>query len=61
MQKLAIEQVKQARAEGEAKLKEAVRVTEVRGQEELKVAVEKAIHETKTAAAKEAERIAKCV
>ncbi|XP_060071277.1 uncharacterized protein C6orf163 homolog [Ylistrum balloti] len=57
MQKLAIEQVKQARMEGEERLREAVHAAEEKGRAELKVAVEAARKEEKEAAAKEVARI----
>jgi predicted metal-dependent RNase len=59
MQKLAIEQVKQERAEAEERLKEAVRKTEVRCHQELVDAVEKAREEEKNTAAEEAAKVAK--
>lgn len=61
MQKLAIEQVKQERAEAEERLKEAVRKTEVRGHQELVEAVEKARDEERKIAAAEAVKVAKYV
>lgn len=59
MQKLAIEQVKQERAEAEERLKEAVRKTEVRAHQELVEAVEKARDEERKIAAAEAVKVAK--
>ena len=61
MQKLAIEQVRQERAEAEERLKEAVRKTEVRCHQELVEAVEKARHEERKIAAAEAIKVAKYV
>lgn len=61
MQKLAIEQVKQERAEAEERLKEAVRKTEVRAHQELVEAVEKARDEERKIAAAEAVKVAKYV
>ncbi|XP_069124859.1 uncharacterized protein C6orf163 homolog [Argopecten irradians] len=57
MQKLAIEQVKQARVEGEERLREAVLTAEEKGRAELKVAVETARKEEKEIAANEVARI----
>lgn len=61
MQKLAIEQVKQERAEAEERLKEAVRKTEARCHQELLDAVEKAREEEKKIAAEETVKVAKYV
>ncbi|OWF49256.1 uncharacterized protein C6orf163 homolog [Mizuhopecten yessoensis] len=57
MQKLAIEQVKQARMEGEERLTVAVRAAEEKGRAELKIAVEVARKEEKEMAAREVARI----
>ncbi|XP_052770516.1 uncharacterized protein LOC128210296 [Mya arenaria] len=58
MQKLAIEQVKQERAEGEQRLKKAVKETEQRCKRELEAAVDKARQEEKKIAADKAEKVA---
>lgn len=59
MQKLAIEQVKQERAEGEVRLKNTVLATEARCHNELVAAVAKAREEEKQAAAAETAKVAK--
>lgn len=61
MQKLAIEQVKQERAEGEKRLQKAVKETEERCHNELLAAVAKAREEEKQLAAEEAARVEKLV
>ena len=61
MQKLAIEQVKQERAEGEKRLKIAVEQTEARCHKELLAAVAKARDEERKIAADKAADVAKYV
>lgn len=61
MQKLAIEQVKQERLEGEQRLKKAVQETEERCQKELEAAVAKARTEEKQIAKTAAEKATKYV
>ena len=59
MQKLAIEQVKQERLEGEKRLKEAVAAMQARCEKERINAVAKARADEKNIAADEASRVAK--
>jgi len=59
MQKLAIEQVKQERAEGETRLQKAVKVTEERLLKQLHEAVATARQDEKKIAADEAVRVQK--